>query len=522
MVSVEDVADSESQASREATRQHRFLLFVLVLGIVLLWLPALRSSFWVDETWTYWAIGDGFFEAIDRAQRFHSVSPTYFAVLWCVKRVCGSSEWVLRLPSVVAGVLTVFVLCRLAGRLTDRETGLLAGIVFVCSGPVAFAAADARPYAMVVLASTGAIYFLVEWVRERRARDAVAYAVLASLSVYLQVLSGAMFAVHAVYVWRARGAGLGQGLRGVNGLAVLVFILLLPLVPDAWSQLEAWVHVRQTGRPLWIGTPTVADLAVVCVPPVIAFSLLISILVVSAVTPSFALRWRVPKADGNLLLLSWAFMPPTLFFVISGISPVKLFVPRYVLCAAPGLSLLAACLMRAVEPPRARRIAVQIVVSLSVLSFFGTNHGAEDWRSAVNEARQYAAGKAIPVLLRSGIDVLDASDVDVILDPNRRDSILTPLAAYKLDADVIPLPWAVETEPQLRYMEQILSDRLLRADSFLLIARAFGDDGKMTSWLRGRLAPLGFCARSLGNFGAVHALVFERGAAACGNQGLKH
>jgi hypothetical protein len=503
--------DQETQPAPESARamqrQHRFLVFVLVVSVAVLWLPQLPSSLWLDEAYVYAWIRDGFSQALERG---HLVSSVYVVVVWVVKELFGSREWLLRLPSLLAAGLTLLFLVRLGTSLVDRETGLLAAIVFATDGSVVFAATDARPYAFALLATVAAFYCLVRWLSSGSRPFAVAYALLASAAVYCHLLFAVMYAVHGFCLWRERSRGPWVNLRTLCAVAALTGLLLLPLT------MELLRHVQDRQVFSFSGSASVYGLATVSLPPVIVFGLLIGVVVAGAVGSRPTVRWPPPKNGSFAYLAAWALLPPSVLFLVSLTTAAKLFVPRYALSAIPGLALLVACVIRSIAPARARRIVVEALAFLSVLGFFSRNHGAEDWRSAATAAQAYTMGRSMPVLVRSG--TIESRDLSWLVDSEKRMTTLAPLTYYRVDGDLIPLPWDLESQPERDYMERIVSEHIVSVDRFLLISRTVGDNGTVAAWLRGRLGPLGFCARSLGNFGAVGVLAFDRTPSACGEK----
>ena len=64
-----------------------------------MWFSSIQSALWLDETISYWEISGGFGQIWGR----QDVSfPAYFYILWATKALFGSSEAVLRIPSVLA------------------------------------------------------------------------------------------------------------------------------------------------------------------------------------------------------------------------------------------------------------------------------------------------------------------------------------------------------------------------------------------------------------------------------------
>src|SRR2546422_334785 len=159
----------------------------------------LGASLSIDETGTYWIVQGNLEETVSRAISWPPQPVLYCLTVWGAKQLGGTKEFVLRLPSVAAIAASLFLLSRLGAFLFDRLTGTIAAAVFLCMQPVAFAAADARPYAMGLAFSLAAMLLLVRWLDTGRFLPALGYVIFASLTVYMQPLFGLLFLVHAGY-----------------------------------------------------------------------------------------------------------------------------------------------------------------------------------------------------------------------------------------------------------------------------------------------------------------------------------
>src|SRR5437762_14037393 len=79
------------------------LFLVVAIGAALrLWQA--RESLWLDELHTAWCAGGSLADVAPRAM-IGNQSPLFFWLEWLIVRLLGSSEWTLRLPSIVAGPL---------------------------------------------------------------------------------------------------------------------------------------------------------------------------------------------------------------------------------------------------------------------------------------------------------------------------------------------------------------------------------------------------------------------------------
>ena len=83
-------------------KTNRFFGVLAAMAVVDLWILPIRSSFWLDETATFWVIKDGVANLLLRSNWAGSQSPLYYLTVWPALVIGGRHEWVLRLPSLVA------------------------------------------------------------------------------------------------------------------------------------------------------------------------------------------------------------------------------------------------------------------------------------------------------------------------------------------------------------------------------------------------------------------------------------
>jgi hypothetical protein len=100
-------------------------------------------------------------------------------------RGVGSSEFILRLPSVIAGTAFCWIFFKWLTRILGRTTGFLGLILVVFLPPVIALAAEVRQYALLLLFLIGTAYLLERVFAE----DSAGMMLLSALSLYLALLS---------------------------------------------------------------------------------------------------------------------------------------------------------------------------------------------------------------------------------------------------------------------------------------------------------------------------------------------
>jgi hypothetical protein len=251
-------------------------------------------------------------------------------------------------------------------------------------------------------------------------------------------------------------------------------------------------------------TPGVWDLVSGVAPPVLVVPVALAIFVAWAAGGRPAQR-EGARRHSILLVVSWALFPPLFCFAISIATETKLYVPRYYIASAPGLALAAGWLIRDCLRPAARVVAGGLIAAAAIVSFGGPFHAVEDWSGAMRAARAAAGNSEIPVLVASGF--VEASTPAALADPEMGDAFFAPLYMYPAKGRVIRLPFRAD-EGSTQYLEGIVKANLERQPRFLFIGRWKGVN--FAPWLSRRLAPAGFRSRSLGDFGSVIVVLYQR------------
>jgi 4-amino-4-deoxy-L-arabinose transferase-like glycosyltransferase len=491
---------SPLQRTPEVERENRnYLVVLLALTSAVLWLLPISSSLWLDETGTFWIVKDGLRQTFDRALRFQGQSPAYFVIEWFARRLGGHHEVALRLPSLVAMAVAAYLLFRLARNFFDQETALLAILVFVSFGSVAFAAVDARPYPFALAAAIAATLQLVRWLERGRFWDGVGYAFLAALMVYFHLLFGAVLLAHLVYAVRRRRAGSPVRWLQMSLAAAGVALLLLPLL----VQLHSLVDQRRS-----LSFPTdlsVPELFRQLAPATLVTGLLAGILIAGlADRISFRRFWKSP--DGIALGVAWAVIPTIGLWVAAHVTSTSIFATRYILSATPGIALLGGASIRSVAPSRGRRIVALVVALTALLANANTVHYGEDWRGAIRAANAVSEPSS-PVLLNAGL--IESNQLSWLRDPEKASYLDGPAAEYPVRGRLFPLPYSLGPAERM-YLEALTQNVLLHSGRFVLITRYA--NAPFAPWLTARLPQ--FSIHPLGQFGFLTVTLFARSASA--------
>ncbi|MBV8907213.1 MAG: glycosyltransferase family 39 protein, partial [Acidobacteriia bacterium] len=407
---------------------------ILAAAVIRLWILPLRSGFWLDETGTAWTIRGGAGEVIARSLRWPSQMPLYSLLEWAVSKVAGMHEWALRFPSLLAAGAATWMLYRVAKRFLNREAALLAAVIFACSEPVYFAAADARSYALGVAAMIGSSLLLLRWLERPTLANAAGYSLAAAFMLYMHYSFGVALAVHAIWVLYCAYQGKVVKWAGLMAMAGATILLLVPV----------WPHLRVllTGGGMYgfAATPRGADLMEWFAPPVLVCALLAGLLASGLLFRRFELASPAAERNAFPMLVAWAAVPALLIYLVSTFTGLKMFLPRYMLSSVPGIALLAAWAFSAIRPPQASLIAAALFAIFTVASAGVRDyaHGG-DWRQAINVVNRVSDHET-PVLVRSGF--VESTSMNWWEDSERFGFLFAPLTVYPVKGNVVRLPYS--------------------------------------------------------------------------------
>lgn len=466
-------------------------LTLLALAVLKLWLLPLRTGLWLDETGTYWAANGSLAEAFSRPLLWPSQFPLYSALAWLMLHLGGPPEIMLRLPSIAAMGLGTFLLFQLGVRIVNRGAAWIAAVLFVGFEPVAFAAADARSYAIGLMASIGAMLMLVRWIDSGRMRHAIGYVLFGALTWHMQYVFATTFLVHLIYLLYRAQSGAQVRRWQVLLAASMEFLLLLPSAPHLAAM------ARTATSHGFAGTAAVSDLVATLAPPGLICGLLAGAALVWALDSRIhATLPRVYRAD-VLLLATWAGIPSILLFGLAYFG-TPLFLPRYILPFFPALALIAGAFASAIQPARWQPVIAALALAGLVFSsraLLDFSHGG-DWRRAIRAARA-AAGPDGDVLIRTGFP--ESEPFNWLGDSKRMEFLFAPLTIYKVPA-FVPLPFRMSPSATV-WLDGIVSSKPVSQRRLVLVAMG---DPSYDQWLAGRLYRDRFVLRRVAGFGGPH------------------
>ena len=371
-------------------------LGLIALGAGALWLTSLStSSLFTDEALSWREAASGLSSLMTLVRHAELNPPGYPLFLHGWIKIAPTSEWWLRLPSVLAGVAAVGAVAWVTALVAGRRAALLAALLAAASPYYFQDAQEVRSYIFVMLAVTVAVAGALQaeegranrwlWVSFAAAAVAqwvhyTAWLVLVPLGIYV-LLSGRI-SLRAKALWTAGVAASG--------------LVWAPLLADQWRAGHngwltrygnlAWAHFGDV-----FGAPFSGRVATPPPRSVLGAGVVLAAALVTVVSR---------RAGRDRLLVALALVPAgaLLLATLSGHPALE---PRYAAVGVPFMVAMIAIAIRKL-PTGTRSLAFLGVLALAILNVVQAElpHGQyRDTRSSLEYvASDYHGGDLVAVI----------------------------------------------------------------------------------------------------------------------------
>jgi 4-amino-4-deoxy-L-arabinose transferase-like glycosyltransferase len=216
------------------------LAALIVLAAVLRLSTLDLQSFWYDEAFTPVHVLHGSLGTTLRAIVHHeNTPPLWYLLAWADARLLGDGALALRLPSALAGVLTVPVVWAIAQQLAGRRSALVASALVAVNPLFVWYSQEARAYGLFVLMSALAMLCFVRALDDPTRGRLAAFALAGALALLTHYFAAFLLVPMALWLLldgRARRATLlSLGALAAVGLA------LLPLISAQGGHGTQWI-----------------------------------------------------------------------------------------------------------------------------------------------------------------------------------------------------------------------------------------------------------------------------------------
>lgn len=394
------------------------IILILLLGFVLR-LVYINQSLWLDESVQALTSLSPFLNLFSELKGdFHP--PLYHFFMWGWAHLLGNGEFVMRLPSVLFGTATIYIVYLIAKQLINEKSKLINFLPFVAALFLATApfhiyySQEARMYSLTAFSTSLSVYWFLRLVSSRSNEKKIMWAYILStvfmlysdyyglFVFFFQITVGVLIlrkrtlelirnfiitfifflpALFLLAVQLKTGIGANAILPGWGELVNLSFFKALPLTFVKFS----------------IGRITIFDKKIYALVAIILFGLY-SLLIVNGFLKKK--RGITEKHNSTLFVLFWFLIPVFLAWIISFLIPN--YQPFRLLLVLPAFYLLLAIGVSNIIKPFLRNMALILVLLVNLISlgvyYKNPYFHREDWRGMVNYIEKEAKEKEYALL----------------------------------------------------------------------------------------------------------------------------
>lgn len=382
------------------------VIVILVVSLVLR-LIAINQSLWLDE-----AINVGNAANLDFKSLILNYSlgdfhpPLYHLVLKSWILLFQNSEISVRLPSVIFGVITVYITYLIGKKLFDQKTAYVAATLIATAPLHIYYSQEARMYSLATMLTALSVYFFISILQKDKLVFWIGFIATTALMLYCDYLPYLMIPILVIYLILNRKNIPKTTLRAFIPAYIAIAILISPWFLVFQKQISVGLSAA-AASPAWaqvVGTPDVKSLAITFVKFTIGrislennltYALVFApIAAFVAFLLSFSFFRMSPKRS---IIWYWFIIPIVLGFLLGYIIPV--FAYFRFLYVLPAFYLIWASTITTVNwiPMVRMLLAIGLAINLISATVYFTNpkFQRENWRGAVSYVSQNATPKTM-------------------------------------------------------------------------------------------------------------------------------
>lgn len=369
------------RAQRHSQHIPLLLILLLLLSFSILYLATIdRAGFWLDEVSAILDLRKNFLAMINsRATAGHG--PFYFSLTWPWYRLVGDSEWLMRLPALLAWLTTVGLSATLVRKYIGPWMAVLVTLLLLLNPTLVSLAQLARPYSLTILLILGALAWTLQIEDHPTPKNALILTLLSALALTTHFSAAMPVTGLLVYLLaRRHPQWLLAGSIMLGTIAILPILLHLSetrtvTAPISWLWKASWKDLY--GLPTKLAFGRVED-------NWFSFTPLLVVVAILGGLKSGRL--------GRLLLLVWgiAFLVVIILITIEGSSLGSIM--RYFGTATVAQTTLVGLAVGIISPNR--YIVIALAMPLVLLSAWRLQTDLnswehQDWRAAVLYVQQH-------------------------------------------------------------------------------------------------------------------------------------
>jgi len=333
--------------------------------------------------------------------------PLFYILLKYWMRLFGTSEIIVRLPSVIFSLLAIIVIYIIGKKLYDKKTAFVSSILLATSPLYIYYSQEARMYMLASLLTALSVLFFVLLLEQDKIKYWVGFILSTAVLLYTDYLPYLMLPTYALYLFIVRKKTKGVTLKSFIPALILITAFCIPLFIYIFpKQIHGGLNIASR-LPAWasvVGGSTPKDLALVFIKFTIGrISLDDKVLYAILLVPLagfigllFSVSWLRISTKRSFVWF-WFLLPITFSFIISFFIPVFSYFRLIFVLPAFYLILASAITNLNWSLPTRVMLSIMLVINLSCSFIYLINpkFHREDWKSATSYVQQNSTNNTI-------------------------------------------------------------------------------------------------------------------------------
>ena len=240
---------------KSSTLAQRIFILSLALGIIIRLIGLDFQSLWVDELYSVTTSNSNNLTALYNQFLIKDPHPPLYQVfLYLWVKLFGESVISVRLPSAIAGILSIYFLYKSMKEFLSEDIAVLSSILLAFSNAALYYSQETRSYSFMILFSIISTYY---WLRiiysgKSRTRDLVIYSLLSIITSYIHYFGLLIIIVQIVY-WFVYTLVYKKSMKHP-----IWVIMVLVLTYSPWVIVMIDYVSKVGGGKFWIEVPTLS------------------------------------------------------------------------------------------------------------------------------------------------------------------------------------------------------------------------------------------------------------------------
>lgn len=357
------------------------IFFIIVLSLIIRFVN-IDQSLWLDEAAQAVESSRPFNQQLNIVGDFQP--PLLHYIVHFFYQI-SSADWFLRLPSVIAGVITIAFAYKIAKYLFNKNVALIVGLLGATSSYHYYFSQELRQYSLATMWATISMWYFIKWINTKSDKVSWGYILSTSAGMY------SMYVFPFLVVYQLIYTLLFASKKPVSYIKQLFIISLIfaPWLPMFFKQLRTGMALKDnfTGWATAVSLPWAKSLPLTAIRFIIGmipvelniFQVILFTLIFSAII--YIIK-PIIKSKKIKPILFWLIAPVLLSFLFSFFIPV--LEPKRIMFVLPAFWILLAL---GLHRHKSKNILIPLVLLAQIIllgiHIASPNLKRENWKQAV-------------------------------------------------------------------------------------------------------------------------------------------